>query len=662
MVHHLSGQAIIDVLSRGLCWFLPPGLRRSFLDVLERAEHENTEHAPLLLFRTALTEVISLWRGYLVCVPQAIADAFNPQMVTTRIALPYGPNAVERVEAEFLADHYQLTAAMARLLGPVIIVFNGLWALLDLWCLSETWLIAWSIRAVVCSSMVAGPLLLWRSEDFYQAHYQTIQESLLLVATTGSIIILVLSHPGELGHDIYYAGLMLFPLFAATISGLRADAVLRFCSILVVGYIIMTVVLKWSLSPVEGDVVRLFNDVMFLGSGSFLAMGGAVWLERSFRIRFLIRYVLVFTLEDFVRYFSGNNAVQLQSAINQLQHRPNELWQFLRRTYPAGSGLFLSLPQSLPSLLTASSELKEAIEETDEQDASDILEEVKKPSHSQLFQAAKESLINSWKTLRAWLLSEEQYLFFSDATDARVSYDEDYFYGALTPFRIGAYFAIGTYASFGVVDWVVLPDTRYLSISMRLTFIVIASVLLYVTFFEKVFSRFFVWVVAASVVYASGTIILMIAYANPQELGYRFYYLGLMNILSYIFVFSRLRFVSATLLAIAVVFTYNGINYYAHADFFTEPNMALLMNNNIFLIGGCLAGAIAARYQEWYLRDEFFTRYVLLQKSREILEFQADSKISPQELWDMVSQLRHSPQRIQEMMRTVLSYKDSIQQ
>ncbi|MDB9526976.1 hypothetical protein PN498_13330 [Oscillatoria sp. CS-180] len=639
-----TARGAILVASRSL----PEDLQQAFLESYEQQSFDVGERREVL--RRDLQTLLNLWRGYLDVLPGKMVDACTPVMATRQFTKRFGPVVTEKIEAEFITDHFQLTRTMTGFFGPVLIGFNICWAILDRWCLPETWSVAWSIRLVICLVVGAGMVFRWRMAMSYQRFYQTVPELSLVTAVVGIIGIIVQAQPGEMGHDIYYAGLMLLLLLTASLSGLRTDAVCRFCGVLVVTYMVTVGALEW---PIFGDadsLLRLSNDMAFLGGGSILTIFGVAWQERSLRLRFMIRYILIHTLGDFVRFFDGGDVAQLQEVVSRLQYQPMRLQRFLDQAYPAS--LLLAAPKVPVAQLPGAS----PFEENESSEASAPVEGLDTPIDGVL-KAGWDRAVRYGKAVWAWCFSEEEFLSFRAARSARQAYKDDYFYGAIVPFRLGILIGLGTYVSFAVLDWLTLPETRSFSVPLRLVFTAVGLGSFILSFFEAFFKKAFLLIMTPTVFAVGMTLILMIARANPFEPGYRSYYVGLINIYLYLCVLSRLRFVPATLTVVAITVFYNVVILYVEPMPLTTSNVAALANNNLFLVGACLIVAIAMKFQELFKRDELFARYCLIEKSREILEIQESVDMSPQELWDLFTGFRYSPQKIQELINRILSHK-----
>jgi len=233
----------------------------------------------------------------------------------------------------------------------------------------------------------------------------------------------------------------------------------------------------------------------------------------------------------------------------------------------------------------------------------------------------------------------------------------DYFYGSLKSIRLTNIFAIINYGGFGIIDIICLPDTNSISIFIRLIFCLIALVIFCLSYFEAFFEKHhqFITIILASS--SAIGIIYMIVVSKPTEIGYTTYYSGLIHVLFYIFTFSRLLFPNALILSSLIA-----IGYGLAATFFqnlpTSPqNTSLFINNLLFLIICCVVGSISCHLMEKNARAEFNTRYGIALKSKELLAYYETYKPSPQDLLDMINQIRHNPEELKRMLENFSEVK-----
>ena len=102
--------------------------------------------------------------------------------------------------------------------------------------------------------------------------------------------------------------------------------------------------------------------------------------------------------------------------------------------------------------------------------------------------------------------------------------------------------------------------------------------------------------------------IVMIAIAKESELGFKFYYVGLIQVLIAAHILLRLRFVHATIISWILIGLYEFVGIYFNGLLATPENIPIFLNNNFFFISSNVMGMIASFYIEYYIRNDFLLR------------------------------------------------------
>ena len=614
----------------------------------------------------------SLWWALLRSWSILLPERLNPQWVTAQISCMYGPNMVEQIEQAFLDDYFNLALRSMRLLGPCLIVLTAFSAVLDIWCLPETWPMAWAIRAAVCVVLGCTTLITFRFKETYKEFYQPIQAVSILAASVGLVTIMARSHTGEPGYSAYLASFMLLVLMTVTLSGLRTGGAWWTLLMMTAVYEISLSELTWLRDGLyQVQTMRQINDMTFIVEASLLAVAATFWQERSLRISFAIRYVLLHTYGQFIRAFGGADVARLQAKIAKLQHRPTELQSFLKNSYPLETPPFLLETSTVqPSELTPGSAFSgillvansnkrpSTIESQISQGVEQSEDFLVRRKNDDFLSIAKTYIVNYYDVLKKMLCADELHNSFGKLSAVRELFKQDYFYANFATIKACIYLAVASYMSFTGLDWLMLPETRQISLYMRGAFLPIGLVTIIATSSETFFSRAFQWFVGIAALYAGISIVVMIGAANPNELGYQTYYAGLINVLIFIFAFSRLRLPITLLISGTIVTSYIVAALRFQEIYALDRGGALFANSTIFLLGSCIVGAIALRIRESCACGEFFVRYLLLEKNKEILAFQEENNITPQQLWTLFTQLRHSPEKLKALLVTILQSSD----
>ena len=155
------------------------------------------------------------------------------------------------------------------------------------------------------------------------------------------------------------------------------------------------------------------------------------------------------------------------------------------------------------------------------------------------------------------------------------------------------------YASFGILDAILMPEQKYTIWFIR--FIIVCPVILgmLLTSFSKSFERYMQPFLAVVLILAGGCIIFMIVIA-PIPINYD-YYAGLMLVLMLGYTFVRVRFLWASLAGWVQVLLYE------IATIWISPTpFNIFINNNFFLISANVIGMLVCYYIESDARRDFF--------------------------------------------------------
>jgi len=160
------------------------------------------------------------------------------------------------------------------------------------------------------------------------------------------------------------------------------------------------------------------------------------------------------------------------------------------------------------------------------------------------------------------------------------------------------------YASFGILDAILMPEQKYTIWFIRFFIVCPVIVGILLASFSKSFERYMQSFLAVVLTLAGGCIIFMIVIA-PIPVNYD-YYAGLMLVLMLGYTFVRVRFLWASLAGWVQVLLYEIATIWISPTPFT-----IFINNNFFLISANVIGMLACYYIELYARRDFFLTYQL---------------------------------------------------
>ncbi len=181
---------------------------------------------------------------------------------------------------------------------------------------------------------------------------------------------------------------------------------------------------------------------------------------------------------------------------------------------------------------------------------------------------------------------------------------EYYFSYSLDFVRISLIFSIVFYMLFYALDVIIFPEykTTFLIIRLVVSFPVAFSIFL-LTWHIR-FKRFWQLTLLVLVQMAGLGIIIMILFSR-QDFQFE-YYVGLLLVLMYNYMFSKLRFVWASISGwLTFTFYIISINY----TFDVRPVINYM--DTFFFASANLFGMMAAYFTEYYTRREFYTIFLL---------------------------------------------------
>jgi diguanylate cyclase (GGDEF)-like protein/PAS domain S-box-containing protein len=178
-------------------------------------------------------------------------------------------------------------------------------------------------------------------------------------------------------------------------------------------------------------------------------------------------------------------------------------------------------------------------------------------------------------------------------------FQNNYYRLSLTQIRTFLVLGSLLYATFGVLDALLMPQQKATIWFIR--FVVVCPLLLVVLLisFSDFFERYMQPILASILIVAGGGIICMIAIAPPPVSYY--YYAGLMLVFMWGYMFIRLRFLWAALAGWVLVILYEVVVIWINPVPFD-----ILINNNFFLISANALGMLASYFIEFYARHDFF--------------------------------------------------------
>jgi diguanylate cyclase (GGDEF)-like protein len=183
------------------------------------------------------------------------------------------------------------------------------------------------------------------------------------------------------------------------------------------------------------------------------------------------------------------------------------------------------------------------------------------------------------------------------------SFKENYYWTFLIIHRFAILLAIILYALFAYLDVWMSPNSKgkiwFIRFAIVLPILIFTFVSTIFPLFKKINQLLFTF---TGVSLGIG-IVAMIGIARENELGHNYYFTGLLLVIMWIYTFSRLLFILATLSAWVVTISYFYVIIFIHDIMNTSP--ALFLNHLFFFVSSNIIGMFAVYYFEYYYRKNF---------------------------------------------------------
>ncbi|MFW5862975.1 MAG: methyl-accepting chemotaxis protein [Spirochaetota bacterium] len=202
--------------------------------------------------------------------------------------------------------------------------------------------------------------------------------------------------------------------------------------------------------------------------------------------------------------------------------------------------------------------------------------------------------------------------------DVEKQFLEDYYEKSLPIIRISFILAIVLYCIFGVLDIIIVPESKYIVWFIRFAIVVPLLVGVYVLSYTRFFKNNMQVILAATGLVVGYGINAMIGIANPGELGYDFYFSGLFLVILWIYALSRMRILYAVASSILVWLGYALVEIIVNGRLsggMTGNDLPVFINNNFFFISSNLVGIFACYTIEFYLRKDFIQRLTIQEEN-----------------------------------------------
>jgi len=178
------------------------------------------------------------------------------------------------------------------------------------------------------------------------------------------------------------------------------------------------------------------------------------------------------------------------------------------------------------------------------------------------------------------------------------------------------------YSVFGLLDFWIVPETKHIAWFIR--FVIVVPVVTSVIFisFKEIFKQYNQLILIVSSIVVGLGIVLMIAFSKPTELGYKYYYSGLILVIFWIYTFVRLRFWNSIFAGLIITLAYEFVAIFVqnllNGD---RDHLLVFINNNFFFISANILGIAASYHIEKLYRIDFVQKQTIFDENIRIVHY-----------------------------------------
>jgi signal transduction histidine kinase len=234
-------------------------------------------------------------------------------------------------------------------------------------------------------------------------------------------------------------------------------------------------------------------------------------------------------------------------------------------------------------------------------------------------------------------------------SDLEKEFLTDYTEKTLPVSRLALILGILLYSLFGILDIWIVPDHRGIIWAIRYFFVCPTFIIiLLITFIIKLRSYLQI-VFSFAATLAGYGIILMIAFSDFNELGFKLYYAGLILVLFWVHTIIRLRFIYATVVSWIIIIGYEYVAIFTQglsSDNSQGLYFPIFINNNFFFISANIIGMFASYSQEFFYTKDFIQRKEIEKHFHELSEANEKLNIQKKELQTILENLQRTQNQL----------------
>lgn len=194
------------------------------------------------------------------------------------------------LEAQFQREYFDNSIILSRAALTALLVMWMAFGILDTYALPRSWPLVWALRYGVVMPMWIG-VLAWSFFPSFRGSMQVAMSSLVFLGGTAIICMIALAKADELGHLLYYSGLILAPLCGYSFLRLRFWYATFANGAVFLVYLGTAFGYQHILAAPQGAII-LLNTLFFVVGANIAGMATCYSLEFSARRAFVATCLL----------------------------------------------------------------------------------------------------------------------------------------------------------------------------------------------------------------------------------------------------------------------------------------------------------------------------------------------------------------------------------
>jgi CheY-like chemotaxis protein/signal transduction histidine kinase len=201
-----------------------------------------------------------------------------------------------------------------------------------------------------------------------------------------------------------------------------------------------------------------------------------------------------------------------------------------------------------------------------------------------------------------------KHIIFKFDREIETDFYDDFFKNSLWYIRVALFLSFILVAAFGILDSWIVPINKNITWIIRYAILCPSLLICIVLTFFKFFRHIMQFMMSFECFLVGLGFAAMIAIAQESEPGFKYYYVGLIQVIVAGHVLLRIRFVYASIISWLLIIMYEFVSIYFNGMLSTPELVPIFINNNFFFLSTTAMCMIANFFIEYYIRNDFLLR------------------------------------------------------